>query len=467
MGSTNFILNSGSNGVTLPRVIDGVDNDNNFITLIPLTHSYAIIEPSNESSYNGSITLLIEGGTEPYKIKWYNGHNGLTLNNISYGSYDVEITDFYGDYIIRDTILVEKEVEPINNDTDTPIDGGVSEEISKEDLCLTNNKENYQLVYDTNDVWINTNNNLMLSFSEENKRWEISGFPEGVIIKIDKNKDNTPYNGNWSLNGKKWQVNNGQCKEIKKLITINTNDETCNGLNNGSVKLGIENGQTNDYKFRIRGVNPYPQYLSTTIFNNLSPGEYYVEAKNNEDIISNKFVIKQGYETTNYNVRLTKTNETNSVDNKVKNYTINVEPNLKDGESINVVLKLTHTKRYNCPSSGCLITPEVNIDSDGITLLNTNNQQKNICNDSLLEYIETYEGQKEITLTSNDLVNGEISHNITTFDHTWSNCECNAYVQSNIKLEILKSYSNMGGCYIISKDGVVVSDIYLQNCIKQ
>jgi len=467
MGRTNFILNSGSNGVTSRKEINGVINDNNFITLIPLTYSYAIIEPEDEYKHNGSITLLIDGGTEPYKITWYNGHNGVTLNNIGYGSYDVTITDFYGDYTIKDTILIENTVEPISVNMNTPVEDVVIEEISKEDLCLTNNKENYQLVYDTKDVWINSENNLKLSFSEKNKRWEIKGYPEGDIIKIDKNKGNTPYNGNWSLNGKKWQVNNGQCKEIKKLITINTNDETCNGLNNGSVKLSIENGQTSDYMFRIRGVNPYPQYLSTTTFNNLLPGEYYVEAKSNEDIISNKFLIKQGQETKNYNIRLTKTNETNSVDNKVKNYSINVEPSLIDGETINVVLKLTHTKRYNCPSSGCLITPEINIDSDNITLLNTNNQQKYICNDSLLEYIETYEGQKEITLTSSDLINGEISHNITTFDHTWSNCECNAYVQSNIKLEILNSYSNMGGCYNITKDGIVVSDIYLQNCIKE
>jgi hypothetical protein len=58
---------------------------------------------------NGEIDLLITEGTPPFTINWssnVNGQTGLTVNNLSAGTYSVSVTDFYGCTLSRTTTLI-------------------------------------------------------------------------------------------------------------------------------------------------------------------------------------------------------------------------------------------------------------------------------------------------------------------------------------------------------------------------
>ena len=52
---------------------------------------------SSVDSQNGSLQLVINGGTSPYTIVWSNGQQGSILPNLSPGTYSATVTDYYGD----------------------------------------------------------------------------------------------------------------------------------------------------------------------------------------------------------------------------------------------------------------------------------------------------------------------------------------------------------------------------------
>ncbi len=60
---------------------------------------------------DGSISLNISGGINPYSYTWSNGANTASLNNLSVGSYDVIVTDATGCNVTLNNIIIN---EPSN-----------------------------------------------------------------------------------------------------------------------------------------------------------------------------------------------------------------------------------------------------------------------------------------------------------------------------------------------------------------
>lgn len=56
---------------------------------------------------NGTATLAIDGGTEPFTIEWSNGDNSLTNNNLRAGSQSVTVTDGAGCTISGDVVILQ------------------------------------------------------------------------------------------------------------------------------------------------------------------------------------------------------------------------------------------------------------------------------------------------------------------------------------------------------------------------
>lgn len=96
-GSTNAVitnLNGGTYGLTVTDangcVLTGVGQvpfGN------PLTATSMISNVSCNSGLNGSISLVIDGGTAPYAVLWNNESTNQTLLNLAAGTYSVTITD--------------------------------------------------------------------------------------------------------------------------------------------------------------------------------------------------------------------------------------------------------------------------------------------------------------------------------------------------------------------------------------
>lgn len=72
-----------------------------------LVVTYTKTDVSCAGQNNGSITLSIMGGKEPYTVKWKQGQNDLSLNNLSSGNYAVEIEDAKGKSV-KHNITIEE-----------------------------------------------------------------------------------------------------------------------------------------------------------------------------------------------------------------------------------------------------------------------------------------------------------------------------------------------------------------------
>jgi hypothetical protein len=56
------------------------------------------INPTLTTIPDGSLSLIITGGTPPYSVTWSTGGNGLYLTNLGVGTYSSTVIDFYGDF---------------------------------------------------------------------------------------------------------------------------------------------------------------------------------------------------------------------------------------------------------------------------------------------------------------------------------------------------------------------------------
>ena len=74
---------------------------------MPLEVECVVTNASTPLNANGSIQLLINGGTAPYTISWNNGQSTSTLTGLLPGTYSATVTDYYGDYSVTTECVVE------------------------------------------------------------------------------------------------------------------------------------------------------------------------------------------------------------------------------------------------------------------------------------------------------------------------------------------------------------------------
>ena len=60
----------------------------------PITISADITSSTGNNINDGSATLFVNGGTPPYRASWSHGVEGLIVNNLAAGAYDVTVYDF-------------------------------------------------------------------------------------------------------------------------------------------------------------------------------------------------------------------------------------------------------------------------------------------------------------------------------------------------------------------------------------
>ncbi len=60
------------------------------------TTEVQVTDAENESQNNGSITIVVAGGVEPYAVAWSNGATGTTISGLTPGEYNYVITDANG-----------------------------------------------------------------------------------------------------------------------------------------------------------------------------------------------------------------------------------------------------------------------------------------------------------------------------------------------------------------------------------
>ncbi len=95
-------------------------NECDVLTIFPMGAKCFSKEPTNVTTFNGSIAVGVTGGTPPYTISWENGNVAPAITNLGVGEYPVTITDSYGDFIVNTTCILSATALPTPTPTGTP-----------------------------------------------------------------------------------------------------------------------------------------------------------------------------------------------------------------------------------------------------------------------------------------------------------------------------------------------------------
>jgi len=82
------------------------DNNCSVIVSIPMTIQCQVTNTTTQTTNNGSVSIIVNGGTSPYSYYWNTGARTSTINNLLPGSYTCTVIDYYGDYTATTTCSI-------------------------------------------------------------------------------------------------------------------------------------------------------------------------------------------------------------------------------------------------------------------------------------------------------------------------------------------------------------------------
>lgn len=345
-------------------------NECDVITLYPMGVKCLSVDPSTTTSFDGLLTLVITGGTPPYQINWENGSVSSVLSNLNVGEYSATVTDYYGDFVVRTTCVLESPVTT----TTTMIPVTTTTTLNYDDLCLsyittisffdlttneyiTKDILTQEILYHNGFIngqpeWTSVSGDYQLYWNTGiTSNWVINGPFPGQFV--NSNPVIPPTIG-WSIVGTSsittFSVTIAPCKPISEVkFKIAVNDPICG--NDGSITINTITGIP-PYQYSIDGG---VTYQGTPIFLNLSPGNYLVFVKDSTGTISNTSTTLIPSTTTTYTLTLSLSTSTNS-------FTISLDNPLPPGASITFDLDQQSTFKYwkrtfdPIPTYDCVVT---------------------------------------------------------------------------------------------------------------
>jgi len=271
------------------------------ITLFPLGVNCEVINPTTRVSNDGSINLIITGGTPPYSILWSNGVvNTTTLTNLGGGSYTASVIDYYGDFSAQTTCeVVLPSATPTPTPTYTPT--MTPSPTLPPTLCVTYIYEGQAYAFEftpfgtvngqpawtastyptpiTNGGGVLTLQYAQITTSPSVYQWIITGYNSSLWYATTQTTSSPPLSG-WYVAGFGVGVTSitaqvGPCPVYQPLtINLTKNDTTCNESADGSI-CAVVGGGSGNYSYSIDNVN----FGSNNCFYHLSPGNYTIYVK--------------------------------------------------------------------------------------------------------------------------------------------------------------------------------------------
>jgi hypothetical protein len=300
--------------------------------VFPLIVECDVTNPTTDISSDGSITLLINGGTPPYDITWNDGNVGKTLLNLTQGSYTSVVVDYYGVSATTTCSLVRPEPTTTTTTTTSP------PEPTLYDICMviTNGGLTYNNFYpngyyNSKNAWISDDGLKRIVWNNIQNYWYVSGSSYNII---NTNTAYPPING-WQLLGSPAtiSVSLGECNIVENLSgNAVINNPTCEC--DGSITLTALDGVP-PYQYSINNGNTFGD---SPLFNGLCGGVYNWVIKDSEDnIFTGVGTMNQPSAIINYTLRASRTYA--STNNRgiigaatlSQRYSITVEPPLPPG----------------------------------------------------------------------------------------------------------------------------------------
>jgi hypothetical protein len=351
---------------TTTRAVE--QNQCNVITLLPLGVSCETTNPSSQDVADGSITLIITGGTAPYTgITWSNGVTGTaSLFNLKAGTYSAVVVDYYGDFTAFTSCSIFAPT-PTPTITPTPTLTPSSTPLPITGLCATftvENYINYQYQFNYNTVingrpsWTaNTTNNpitisggtLNMFYDNTLGQWTINGFSSTQWYPSSSSITSPPL-ANWVTNGNS-PVNNvlvtsGTCPTYSPMVVVPlSNEASCASSADGSICISVYNG-SGSFVYSIDGGSTTG---TTNCFYNLGPGTYSVYVKDTvtSATTTQNVTIQNLNSNTVVNLTYTQTANTplytgqdvDTIESYLKSFSLNTE-DIPNGTTLNLSFNL-------------------------------------------------------------------------------------------------------------------------------
>ena len=353
-------------------------NDCDVVTLFDMgIQCYPIQIPLSSTSNDGILAIQVTGGTAPYSFYWAGGQRTQTLVGIPQGSYEVVVTDFYGDYTAT-TVCDLFLPSPTPTTTVTPTPSSTPPPLYP-NLCFiyvgpTTSYGPIQFylsgTYNGKPSWSGVYNQFQydIQWSIQNSRWEIPGWSVTSGIPVSVNQSNVPDSG-WSMaGGQQAQLTmlQGTCPAYLPLMSVPTvQNQTCPANLNGSITLmtnfgvppysySIDNGQT---------------YQSSNVFQGLGASTYTVITKDSAtptpNTLNNVVTITSLGQNASYSIGVNLINTVSpSNGTEIATWNVNVTPPLPAGTTISFSLAVNSVQAYYEPGTGTI---------NGVTVVKKNN----------------------------------------------------------------------------------------------
>jgi hypothetical protein len=334
--------------------------------------------PSSSTASDGSLSILVTGGTAPYSYYWRGGQRNQTLVGVPQGSYEVTVVDYYGDYTattICDLFPPTPTPTPTTTTTPTPTPTPIYP-----NLCFIYIGSNISYgpiqfvlngVINGKPTWTSTydGNELDVEWSIQKSRWEIQGWSFTSGIPASTNTSNVP-DSSWFMAGgrpARLSMTQGNCPPYIPLqSTVQVQNQTCPDNNNGSITLSTNYGVA-PYSYSI---NNGVTYQSSNVFNGLGASTYTVITKDSATPTNNTSssivtILSNKSDVINYDISVNLIDTYSiSLGTQVANWEVSVTPSLPIGVVISFNLNVNEINRYYEPGLG---------EIDGTTIVKKNN----------------------------------------------------------------------------------------------
>jgi hypothetical protein len=298
------------------------------LTITPMT-----VQCSANTS-NNSLTILVNGGTPPYKILWDNGYLGATLLGAQPTRiYTVTVTDYDWqnggpDYTATTTCSL---ILPTPTPTMTPTVTPTFVPPAPTLLCLQVNSSlgNQNIQYVRTSTLVNgkftfSSTTSTIVWDSTNNFWYTSIGSNQIL----QNTSNTSIpTGNWILNGAigSGLSYTGSCSTpLMTFKTVQGTNPSCLGQNNGSIFVEVQNATTPVLYSIDGGVTESSGGLSR-LFNSLASGNYSLRAEDaNGTVVQQTVSITNSQTPVNYKLQVNATVTTITSSKKQINFVVSV-----------------------------------------------------------------------------------------------------------------------------------------------
>lgn len=338
-------------------------------TVLSMVAECSVIQqPTTQTSYDGSLSVSVVGGTTPYIITWSNGVtessiSGSTITNLNAGTYTATIVDYWGDFSSTTICTLLPQTTTTTSTTSTTTEKPYSSE-----FCMTFTKDEtttkINFVYDGlvngQHSWISDDPvGYTITGNTSGTQWIVNGFTSPAYGVTNTEPPSSTWNALGFGRATTITTTDGPCVPPLLLspkysvsipnniinIKLSKNEPLCGC--DGAITIFATNG-TPPYSYSVdNGVT----YKNSPIFNNLCNGLYTISVIDDDGNISNSNIsLTRPPLPTQYTISLNKNSRTtlnNGVTKTiVTDITLSVTPKLPD--SAYITFDLIHNNTFKC-----------------------------------------------------------------------------------------------------------------------